>query len=219
MIAWLVIGLIDTIIKGFLYGWVFIIPMIVAIIVLIIKRKKIKKYSLVIILVLISCLMLLLLTSRIWGPNFYKNIIGFEIDNKENLIERKLEAKYNKNFTFVSKEDIKLEDEYAGNTLGQDINYDYSVLYRFRDDDGVIAIVKYKKNLGLDYYESKRSKYEIEKNIYDYAKEIGLNEEFYVYITTSSQLIDYSDINERPTSNYISAKRGGSRICQGIFLG
>ena len=35
----------------------------------------------------------------------------------------------------------------SGNGVGQDINNDYSIIYRFADDDGVIAIVKNKKNI------------------------------------------------------------------------
>ena len=60
-------------------------------------------------------------------------------------------------------------EEYAGNALGQNIDSDYSVKYIFKDDDGVFAIVEYKKNYAHDWYEAKRNKYEIEQSIYDYA--------------------------------------------------
>ena len=94
-------------------------------------------------------------------------------------------------------------EEYAGDTLGQDINDDYFVRYYFKDDDGVIAIVKYKKNYQSDYYESKRSKYEIEKEVYDYAKEIGFNKKFYVYVESSSELINNSNLNDKIGNNYL----------------
>lgn len=197
-----IIGLIDTILKGFQYGWFFIVPIILFIIILMYKRRNSKKYPLIIKL-LIGFIILILLTSRMWGPNFYKYIIGFQIGNKEILIEEKLEQKYNKNFTFISKEKIKLDNKNAGDTLGQDVNDDYSITYRFKDDDGVIAIVKYKKNCGYDYYESKRSKYDLEKSIYDYANKIGFDEEFYVFVTSPYYFIRPSDINGLPNSTEI----------------
>lgn len=197
-----IIGLIDTILKGFQYGWFFIVPIILFIIILMCKRRNSKKYPLIIKL-LIGLIILILLTSRMWGPNFYKYIIGFQIGNKEILIEEKLEQKYNKNFTFISKEKIKLDNKNAGDTLGQDVNDDYSITYRFKDDDGVIAIVKYKKNCGYDYYESKRSKYDLEKSIYDYANKIGFDEEFYVFVTSPYYFIRPSDINGLPNSTEI----------------
>lgn len=49
-----------------------------------------------------------------------------------------------------------------------------------------------------DYYESKRSKYDIEKSIYEYAKKMGVNEEFYVFITLPFEKIIYSGIDKSP---------------------
>lgn len=203
---WFIVVLIDTILKGFQYGCFFIVPIILVIIILIYKRKNVKNFSFIIKL-LIGCVILTLLTSRMWGPNLYRYIIGFYIDNKESLIEEKLERKYTKNFTFVSKEDVILEDKYAGSTLDQDINMDYSIKYRFKDDDGVIAIVKYKKNVGFDYYASKRKKYYLEKCIFDYANKIGFNEEFYVVFTNSSESINSSNIDSTPYSEDMSFDR------------
>lgn len=210
-VLWYIIGLFDTILKGFEYGWIFIVPLVLVIIVLFLKRKK-YKYASTILAVLIYSLIGILLTSRAWGPQFYKHIIGFYIDNKEDLIEEKLEKKYNKNFTFVSKDSVKLKEKYAGDALGQDINSDYSIKYEFKDDDGVIAIVQYGKYGGYDYYESKRSKYDIEKSIYEYAKKMGVNEEFYVFITLPFEEIIYSGIDKSPKKDFNMEERDLSTV-------
>ncbi len=194
-IIWGVAGLLDTILKAFEYGWFIVVPIILAIIILIIIRKKIKKFSLV-ITILSILLFVLIFSSRIWGPTLYGFIIKPQIGNKENFIESQLEKKYNRDFTFVSKDDMVVEED-SGSGLGQDIDYDYSMIYRFKDEDGVIAIVRYKKDSGWDYYEVKRSKYDIEKSIYDYAEENGIKDEFYVIATTNFESIQSSKLNEK----------------------
>ena len=127
----------DVIMKSFIYGWVILIPLIVIIIGLIIKMKRIKNSSnfdkiklnigYIIIGVLCCSLLCMMSTSRMWGPNFYKYIIGFSINGKQIEIEEKLEKKYNKNFTFIEQDEIKITD-YAGNTLGQNKNGDDSIV-------------------------------------------------------------------------------------------
>lgn len=189
------VGIFDTILKAFTYGWIIIVPIILAIIILIILRKKIKKFPLV-ITILSVILFLLIFTSRLWGPFFYKFIIGPQISNKENVIEEQLEKKYNRDFTFVSKDNIKIDKD-AGRSVGQNIEYDYSIIYRFKDEDGVMAIVDYKKNSGWDYYEAKKSKYDIEKSIHDSAKKNGIKDKFYVFVTTDYEIIQESNLNEK----------------------
>lgn len=202
-----VFGFIDTIVKGFLYGWSFIVPAMLILIFLIYKNKKTSNPSFKkIIKALLVFIGLALITSRVWGPSYYKNIIRFSICNKENLIKDKLEKKYNKNFTYVSQEGIEVAED-AGNILGQNINWDYSVMYRFKDDDGVIALVKYIKNSGYDYYEFKREKYDFSKQMHDYADAFGYNGEFYVFLQTPSALISSSSIDETLNENEILDKR------------
>lgn len=206
---WLLFGFFDTIIKAFQYGYVILVPMILIIIFYSNKKSKTKNISnhdsselmrlSNIVNALIIIVVLLVFTSRIWGPTIYKPIIAFSIANQESEIEEKLEKKYHRNFTFVSKDEITIEPN-SGYVLGQDINNDYSIIYRFADDDGVIAIVEYKKNSPVDYYESKRSKYEIEKSIYDYALQTGFNNEFYVFLTSP---YEYSRLDEEKSDNFI----------------
>lgn len=174
------------------------------------ERKKISK----IIYCLILFIFLSIFTVRAWGPNFYKIIISFSICGKEKIVEQKLENKYGKNFNYISQGKIVIE-EYAGDTLGQDINGDYSVRYIFKDDDGVVAIVEYKKNYQSDYYESKRSKYEIEKMVYDYAEKVKFEKKFYVYVESPYELINNSDLNEKTSNNFIQEERNHDRI---IFI-
>lgn len=205
----LIIGFFDTIIKAFQYGYIILIPLLLIIIFYSNKKSKTKNISnhdsselmrlSNIVNALIIIVVLLVFTSRIWGPTIYKPIIAFSIANQESEIEEKLEKKYHRNFTFVSKDEITIEPN-SGYVLGQDINNDYSIIYRFADDDGVIAIVEYKKNSPVDYYESKRSKYEIEKSIYDYALQTGFNNEFYVFLTSP---YEYSRLDEEKSDNFI----------------
>ena len=209
---WLLVGFFDTIIKAFQYGYVILVPMILIIIFYSNKKRKIKNISnhdtselmrlSNIVNALIIIVVLLVFTSRIWGPTLYKPIIAFSIANQESEIEEKLEKKYHRNFTFVSKDNIIMEPD-SGNGVGQDINNDYSIIYRFADDDGVIAIVEYKKNSSFDHYESKRSKYEIEKSIYDYALQTGFNNEFYVFLTSPYESITYSRLDGEKSDNFI----------------
>lgn len=205
----LIIGFFDTIIKAFQYGYIILIPLLLIIIFYSNKKSKTKNISnhdsselmrlSNIVNALIIIVVLLVFTSRIWGPTIYKPIIAFSIANQESEIEEKLEKKYHRNFTFVSKDEITIEPN-SGYVLGQNINNDYSIIYRFADDDGVIAIVEYKKNSPVDYYESKRSKYEIEKSIYDYALQTGFNNEFYVFLTSP---YEYSRLDEEKSDNFI----------------
>ena len=132
---WYIIELIDNIIKLFQYAGIIIVPVILFIIFLFIKRimldknqfKKIKKIS-----IIIKCLIVFIIVSvftvRIWGPNFYKIIISFSICHKEKVVEKRLEEKYGKNFNYISQSRIDAR-KYSGDTLGQDINNDYSVKY------------------------------------------------------------------------------------------
>ena len=218
---WYIIGFFDNIIKLFQYAWFIIVPVITILIFLLIKKKNMDKSNIkkikiisIIIKILILSVIVCLFTIRAWGPNLYKVVISFSICNKEKYIEKKLEDKYGKNFNYVSQDKIVIE-EYSDNALGQDINGDYSVRYYFKDDDGVFAIVNYKKNYQSDYYESKRSKYEIEKKVYDYAKEIGFNKKFYVYVESFSELINDSNLNDKVKSNYILDEKYHDRI---IFI-
>ena len=211
----LIIGFLDTIIKAFQYGGIFIVPTIIVIIILIFRRKRRKNQEVKAITNAINIfavfLVLVILSSRIWGPVFYKSIMRIYIDNKQDLIEQKLEKKYNKNFTFISKDEIKIE-KYSGSTLGQDINNDYSILYRFKDDDDVIAIVEYKKNGGWDYYESKRSKYDIENCVYNYANKIDFEGDFYVFVESRYESIGSSTLDGYASNNYIADRRKGNYI-------
>lgn len=218
---WYVIAIIDNFMKLFQYAWFILIPIIVFTIYLIIKRRKIKKSSpknkdeitkiSKIITGIFIFVFIALLSVRVWGPNFYKLFISFFVCGKEDVIEEKLEMKYGRNFTFVSRDKIVVED-YAGDTLGQDVNGDYSVRYVFKDDDGVIALVEYKTNYQCDYYESKRSKYDIEKAIYDYAEEVNFDKKFYVYVESRYQLINSSDLNEKARENFILEERSSNDI-------
>ena len=205
--SWGLIYLLDTILKGFQYGWIILISLLIIIIFLSIKRKSIKHYKQIIaILILVS--VFIIFTSRLWGPKFYTNIINTQINNKESMIEEKLEKKYNKNFTFLSKGKTKITDPYAGSTLGQDITYDYSVTYKFKDDDGVIAIVEYKKDSGWDYYQVKRAEYDIEQAIYSYAKKIGIQDEFYVKELNRFESINDSKLDLPPIDDFINREMG-----------
>ena len=202
-IAWYIIGLLDNIGKCFKYAWFFFIPVILGIIFLIIiKKKKYKddaiksKIISTIITILIILMIIGILTVRSWGPNYHKKSIKEDICGKEELVEQKLEAKYGKNFNYVSQSDIIME-KYAGSALLEDIDNDYTVKYTFKDDDGVLAIVEYKKKRQSDFYESKRSKYDIEQKIYNYAKQVGFNKKFYVYLESPSELISDSNLNEK----------------------
>lgn len=218
---WYIIELIDNIIKLFQYAGIIIVPVILFIIFLFIKRimldknqfKKIKKIS-----IIIKCLIVFIIVSvftvRIWGPNFYKIIISFSICHKEKVVEKRLEEKYGKNFNYISQSRIDAR-KYSGDTLGQDINNDYSVKYIFKDDDGVTAIVEYKKKYQSDYYESKRSKYEIEKQIYDYAKTVNFNKKFYIYVESSSESLNNSNLNDKPRDDFMLKERSHDRI---IFI-
>jgi len=211
IIIWKFIGFIDTLIKAFQYGSVLLIPIILIIIFLIIKCVKlkrdlknkciVKKLSIIVIL-LITFVIIMICTTRSWGPAFYKHIIGISINNKELQLEKKLEKKYDRNFTFVSKSKINM-DPHAGNTVDGDINNDYSVTYRFIDDDGVYASVEHKKTISTDYYEIKRSKYEIEKAIYDYAKQIDFNSKFFVFVNSRFESIEGADLDRKSSNNYI----------------
>lgn len=194
-IIWGVVGLLDTILKAFQYGWIIVVPIILIIIILTITRKKIKNFTIIITILSIS-LFVLIFSSRIWGPTLYGFIIKTQIGNKEEFIETQLEKKYNRDFTFVSKDDMVVEED-SGSSLGQDIDYDYSMIYRFKDEDGVMAIVCYKKNSGWDYYEVKRSKYDLEKSIYDYVEENGMKDEFYVVVTTNFESLQSSKLDEK----------------------
>lgn len=205
--SWGVIYLLDTILKGFQYGWIILISLLIIIIFLSIKRKSIKHYK-QIIAILILGFVFILFTSRLWGPKFYTNIINIQINNKESMIEEKLEKKYNKNFTFLSKGKTKITDPYSGSSLGQDITYDYSVTYKFKDDDGVIAIVEYKKDSGWDYYQVKRSEYDIEQAIYSYSKKIGIQDEFYVKELNRFESIKESKLDLPPIDDFINREMG-----------
>lgn len=207
---WYFIIIIDYIIKLFQYAWFIIIPIIIFIIFLLIKKKKLDKNNfkeVKKISIIIKCLILFIIiglfTIRVWGPNFYKVIISFSICNKEKYIEKKLEYKYGRNFNYISQDKIVVKKD-SGYVLLQDINGDYSVRYIFKDDDGVTAIVKYTKNYQSDYYESKRSKYEIEKKIYDYAKKVNFNKKFYVYVESDGELTSNSNLNIEARNNIIS---------------
>ncbi len=206
---WFIIGLIDTIIKGLEYGAIFLIPLIIAIIVISIKKvnnyKKIRK----IILILIVAL---LLSSRIWGPPFFKILISIPLENQTSSIEKQLEEKYNKNFTFLSKGKTQYSDKYVGSALGQDIIYDYEITYTFKDDDGVPAIVKYKLGSGWDYYQLRRAEYEIEQTIYDYARVNGITNDFYVKCINNYESIIYDRLEDIEKNNFIEKEMSSSNI-------
>ena len=215
---WFITGFLDTILKLFQYAWFLIIPIIIIIIVFILKRAKIDKNNikkrriyLFVIIFLIILVVVSLFTIRIWGPSFYREIISLSICNKEEIIEKKLEKKYGKNFDYISQEEIEVE-KYSGSALGQNVDNDYSVRYFFKDDDGVLAIINYKKNYQSDYYESKRSKYEIEKEVYDYAEKVRFNNEFYVYVESPYELINDSKLDDKVDNNLILGKKYHNRI-------
>lgn len=211
IILFLIIVIQNNIIKLFQYAWIVIIPIILIIIFLLTKKKKIDQNNikqLKIISNIIKCLIIFIIVSvftvRGWGPNFYKKIISFSICNKEKIVERKLEEKYKKNFNYISQSEIIIEDG-AGSSLELDITIDYSVRYIFKDDEGVIAIVDYQKGYKKDYYESKRSKYEVENLIYDYAKKVNFDKTFYVYLESSYELSNCSELNEKSINDFIKA--------------
>ena len=221
---WYVIMLIDMITKFFSYAWFVICPILFIIFILFIKKKSIKnelfydsgkvfKINLK-ITALIAILFISFCTVRLWGPTFYKGVIGMFICGRENDVEYLLEKKYDKNFTFISKSKI-VTDEFAADTLGQDVNNDYHVNYVFKDDDGVYAIVEYKKNIKFDWYESKRSKYQLENTIYEYAKKNNFNKRFYVYVESTYELINYSDLTMSASKTAKSYKEYHDRI---IFI-
>lgn len=218
---WVFIIIIENIIKSLQYAWFILVPVILIVIFLTIKKQRINKKNITeikkiskIIYGLILVVFFAIFTVRTWGPNFYKIIIGFSICGKEKTVEQKLEKKYGRNFNYISRSKIVVEKD-AASTLGQNINGDYYVKYIFKDDDGVIAIVEYKKNYQCDYYESKRSKYEIEKTVYDYAKTVNFDKNFYVYVESPSELIDNSNLNDKARDNFILEERNHSNI---IFI-
>ena len=194
-LIWIPFIIFDTILKGFLYGWMIIVPLLIIITVLGIKGKKIYIF-------LIFVLFSILLTSRIWGPKLYINTISNQIENKESLIEEKLEKKYNRNFTLLSKE--KTKETGTSDALFQDIRDDYSAIYKFTDDDGVVAIVKYKIDIAWDYYQVKRAEYDIEQAIYNYAKNNGIKDEFYIKELNAGELTRSSSIDSEPKNDYIN---------------
>ena len=197
-LIWIPFIIFDTILKGFLYGWMIIVPLLIIITVLGIKEKKIYIF-------LIFVLFSILLTSRLWGPKLYINTISNQIENKESLIEEKLEKKYNRNFTLLSKE--KAKETGTSDALFQDIRDDYSAIYKFTDDDGVVAIVEYKINLAWDYYQVKRDEYDIEQSIYNYAKNIGLEKKLYIKELNRDEYFYRSKLESIPKSDYIDTMK------------
>lgn len=190
---WLIVGYIDQLLKLFQYAGIIFIPIVLLIVVLIIlsiwakKNKKGNKKILSILKVTIIGLLMVVivssLTVRSWGPSFYKQIIKHYICGKGNYIEEQLEKKYRTNFTYISESKIYMSKD-SGSVIGQYVERDYWVIYEFKDDDGVIAHVKYEKAWNIESYESNRTQYEIEQAIYDYAKENNFNKEFYVNATS-----------------------------------
>ena len=213
---WLVLAFIDNFYKLFQYAWFIFIPIIILVIFLLIKKsklnkaKKINKYEIdkisKSIKYLVVFCVIALFSVRVWGPHFYKIVISLSISGKQNVIEEKLEKKYGRNFTYVSQDRIYLEKD-SGRTLGQNVIYDYSVIYYFKDDDGVVAIVYYKKDYHIDYYETKRSKYDIEQAVYDYAKEVNFDKEFYVYVESRYAFNDDAELDGKPSDNFILDER------------
>ena len=217
-IVLLIVVFLDNINKIFQYAWFLVIPFLLLIIILIIikrqmKKKGIKKTNIIsiVILLIIFCLLVATIFVRFWGPYFYKGVIGYYICGKNEIIEKKLERKYNKNFTFIDNSKIIMEN-YSESTINQNVENDYNVIYKYKDDDGVVAIVEYKKNVQFDWYKAKRSKYDIEKYIYDYAKKVNFNKKFYVTIDLYKDLIDYTELDEKPMDNYIYKERSYDRI-------
>lgn len=218
---WLVLAFIDNFYKLFQYAWFIFIPIIVLVIFLLIKKaklnkvKKVNKYEIdkisKIIKYLVVFWIISLFSVRIWGPHFYKIVISLSISGKQNAIEEKLEKKYGRNFTYVSQDRIYLEKD-SGRVLGQNVIYDYSVIYYFKDDDGVVAIVYYKKDYHIDYYETKRSKYDIEQAVYDYAKEVNFDKDFYVYVDSRYAFNDDAELEGKPSDNFILDERLHDRV-------
>ena len=211
----LIIIILDSIAKLFYYLWFIIIPLSITIILLFIKKYKIKnnlmdeeikrrktKKLKIIISVLSVILINIIAFSPFFGYKIYKYIMFFSIGNKENVIEKKLENKYGKNFTFISKS--KIYDREPG--IGEfDLSSNYEVDYYFKDDDGVLAEVTYHKKYAYDYYKAERSDYEIEQKIYNYAKQNNFNEKFYVLVNTNSY-DNEDDLNKKSDNNYIQNK-------------
>lgn len=206
---WIPYIIVDAIFKSFLCSWPILVPFLLIIMFLIINKKKLKKEvgcdnSKLIMLsnsikALVIILVLMIVTNRVWGPYLYKYILSLSLSNKQVEIEEKLEKKYNRNFTFVSKDELNVYD-YDGFLEKPR----FSTIYRFKDDDGVIAIVDYGKKSGYDYYESKRSKYEIEQSVYNYARKVNFDAEFYVFVDSPYQLIDYSSLNKKVSDDFVN---------------
>ena len=188
-IGWIIVVLADNFFKAYQYAWFIFLPILIIILVLIIINMKMKKVFAinqmrrVVVIILICVLITLILvgvaTIRIWGPEMYKTIIKHDISGKQDIIEERLEAEYNRNFTFVFESEILMTLD-AGYILGQDVTTDYEVIYTFKDDDGVPARVLYKKGYSRVDYD--RERYEAEQEIYNYAKSINFDNDFYVAV-------------------------------------
>ena len=206
---WYIIGLIDTLIKGLEYGAIIIIPLLI--VIWIISKKKVNNYK-TIRKIILGAIVVLLLSSRIWGPSFFKIQIGLILENQTKLVEDRLEKKYNKNFTFVTKSKTKLSDKYAGSILGQNILYDYKVTYTFKDDDGVPAIVEMKLGDGYDYYQLRRTEYDIEQTVYNYARVTNITDEFYVKCVNYYETIKSSRLSDEANDDFMDKEMSSSNI-------
>lgn len=216
----IVFYILERIVESFIYMSFILIPVLVGIIVIGIKIKHEKKENIDnnkinkhrrIIGVLILTGLISFIIGLFYGYKIFGYVISLNLGSKKSVIEKKLEKKYNKNFTYVNKKSINV-DEDANSALGDFVLYNYSLNYVFKDDDGVYAPVTWYYISGSDYYESKRSKYDIEQTIYNYAKKKKFNKDFYVFVESPSERIDSSDLNEKPKKNYISKKRKYNRI-------
>ncbi len=199
---------IDTIMKAFQYGKLILLPLIILIIVLLIVMLKAKpdikgkKVLRIIWVILVIVTITLIFTSRIWGPKLFVGEIALDVANQEKELEKKLEEKYNKNFTFVSKSDVILVDKYSGNSLGQDVSNDYAVYYVFKDDEGVFCTVMNKKRYTSDWYQYNLARYNIIQELEKALKKEGLKQKHYLYLAPEGKMIADKKIDEPEISNY-----------------
>lgn len=210
-ILFVVIWMGAMIYKGVIYSLPISAPCAVAIYILILKskkiknkdideNKKIKKIQIILLIICITaviCGTLLGMGIPIIEENINKPIIEyFFLNGKQEFIEKKLEKKYNRDFTFVSKSEVYIAPN-ANIFMDPEFSTNYMVDYRFKDEDGVTAIVKYKPEYAEDYYESKRSKYEIENAIYEAANKENKEGTFFVEVKTPLESIMSGDLDKK----------------------
>ena len=211
MVRFLLLGLIDPIAYIIIKWWWIIFLVLIIIIICYYECKKryesitFGKFLLGLLLVLMVAAVLSSGISNFFVSANEEKKLSTKITNKEKEIEKKLEKKYDKDFSFVAKEIKYLEDE-------DNPYYDNCVIYQFKDTDGVIAIVVYKEEDAWDYYQIKRAQYDIEQVVYNYAKKIGIKQEFYIKEWNGFEFNIRSSLDSIPEGNFVAKEMSTDNI-------